>query len=609
MSEKFKILTPREHVRERIGMYMGSAAREEVERFVLGSWKTAVYVPALSKMIDEILDNSIDEAIRTNFKFANKIDVSINVNSVTVSDNGRGIPQEEVFDSTTQEKILRPVAAWTRVNAGTSFDDERVTIGTNGVGSSATNFLSTEFTGRTWQNDNLLEVYCTDGGLNTKVKMKKRNGSGTEVSFTPDFALFEVDSIDSLDTVELVQDRLTSLQMAFPEITFSFNKKRIQIRDMKRYAEMFIEDGASVVIEKSENLSLFFAASNDGFRTNSFINGVNTRQGGTYVEHLVNNIVDELLVIIKKKHKVEVSKSVIKNGLTFIMFARNFVNPKFDSQTKERLTNPVSNIREHHEASTIHDFKYIARKIFAANDIVEPIIAAQLAKKLADDRRNAIVAQKKLKKVKVAKHIAASSDDALLALVEGDSAMGFLLKVRDSSKLGAYPLRGVIMNTWDMKPADILKNKELSELVAILGLDINDPNSVDNMTYGGVATLTDADHDGAGHITPLIIAFFYKFWPRLLSEKRIHITRSPIMISTNGKDVKWFFTYTEANEFKSTCKGYNHRYIKGLGSLTEQEYDRVINNPVLDTVTIDDASYFQIMFGGDAQLRKELMNE
>jgi len=609
MNEQFKILTPREHVRERIGMYMGSAAREEVERFVLGKWKTAVYVPALSKMIDEILDNAIDEAIRTNFKFANKIDVSIEGNTVSVSDNGRGIPQEEVFDATTNAKILRPVAAWTRVNAGTSFDNERVTIGTNGVGSSATNFLSTEFIGRTWQNESLLEVNCSDGGLNTKVKMKKRSGSGTEVSFTPDFSLFEVDSIDSLDTIELVQDRLTSLQMAFPEITFSFNKKRIQIRDMKRYAEMFIDEGASVIIEKSENLSLFFTSSNDGFRTNSFINGVNTRQGGTYVEYVTSGVVDELLALIKKKHKVEISKSVLRNGLTFVMFARNFVNPKFDSQTKERLTNPNGNVREHHEAAGIHDFKHIARKIFSANDIIEPIIAAQLAKKMSDERRDAIVAQKKLKKVKVAKHIAASSDDALLALVEGDSAMGFLLKVRDSKKLGAYPLRGVIMNTWDMKPADVLKNKELSELVAILGLDINNPNSVDDMTYGGVATLTDADHDGAGHITPLIIAFFYKFWPRLLTEKRIHITRSPIMISSNGKDVKWFFTYTEANEFKATCKGYTHRYIKGLGSLTEEEYDRVINNPVLDTVTIDDASYFQIMFGGDAQLRKELMNE
>jgi DNA topoisomerase-2 len=142
--EQFKILTPREHVRERIGMYMGSAAREEVDRFVLGKWKTTVYIPALSKMIDEILDNSIDEAIRTNFRFANKIDVSVDGDCVIVSDNGRGIPQDEIFDSVTQENILRPVAAWTRVNAGTSFDNERVTIGTNGVGSSATNFLSTE---------------------------------------------------------------------------------------------------------------------------------------------------------------------------------------------------------------------------------------------------------------------------------------------------------------------------------------------------------------------------------------------------------------------------------------------------------------------------------
>lgn len=605
--EQFKILTPREHVRERIGMYMGSAAREEVDRFVLGQWKKSVYVPALSKMIDEILDNSIDEAIRTQFKFANKIDVSIDGDWVVVTDNGRGIPQDEIFDSVTQENILRPVAAWTRVNAGTSFDNERVTIGTNGVGSSATNFLSTEFVGRTWQNGNLLEVICTEGGLNTKVRQKTRTGSGTEVSFKPDFSLFEVDSLSEYDTVQLVEDRLIGLQMAFPEITFSFNKKRIQVRDIKKYAEMFGDEGSSIILEKTDNLSFFFTSSNDGFRTNSFINGVNTRQGGTYVDYIINGIVDELLILIKKKHKIEVAKSVVKNGLTFVLFARNFINPKFDSQTKERLTNPMSNVKEHVEASGIHDFKYLAKKIFAADDIVEPVIAAQIAKKEADDYRDAKKEQKKLKKVKVAKHIAANNPNALLALVEGDSAMGFLLKVRDANKLGAYPLRGVIMNTWDMKPAEVLKNKELGELIAILGLDINDPDSVDNMTYRGIATLTDADHDGAGHISPLLVAFFYKFWPRLLSEKRVHITRSPIMISTNGKDTKWFFTYEEANEFKQNSKGYTHRYIKGLGSLTEAEYDRVINNPTLDTVTVDDANFFKVMFGNDVALRKEIM--
>jgi hypothetical protein len=124
--------------------------------------------------------------------------------------------------------------------------------------------------------------------------------------------------------------------------------------------------------------------------------------------------------LIRKKHKIEVAKSVIKNGVTFVLFARNFTNPKFDSQTKERLTNPASNVKDHHENSGVHDFKHIARRIFAANDIIEPIIAAQLAKKLADDKRNALVAQKKLKKVKVAKHIAANNENAMLALVEGD---------------------------------------------------------------------------------------------------------------------------------------------------------------------------------------------
>lgn len=605
--EEFKILTARDHVRTRIGMYMGSASKEEVDRFVLGEWKKAVYVPALSKMIDEILDNSIDEAIRTQFQFANKINVSIENDGVIVTDNGRGIPQEDVYDETTQKTIPRPVAAWTKVNAGTSFDDNRVTIGTNGVGSAATNFLSSMFSGKTWQNGNCVEVNCKNGGLDVIIKNKKKEGNGTEVSFVPDFDLFEVSSLSELDTIALLEDRLIGLQMAFPEIAFSFNKKRIQVSNIKKYASMFTSEGASVVTEISRDLTFFFASSEDGFRSNSFINGVNTRQGGAYVDFIVNSIVDELAVMIKRRHKIEVAKNTIKGGLTFVMFARNFTNPKFDSQTKERLTNTMGNVKEHYEAASVKDFTALAKKIFAANDIIEPIIEAQLAKKMAADKRAATLAQKKLKKVKVAKHIAANTDDATLKIVEGDSAMGFLLKVRDPNKVGAFPLRGVIMNTWDMKPSDVLKNKELSELVAVLGLDINNPNSVDDMMYGQIASLTDADHDGIGHISPLLIAFFYKFWPRLLQEKRVYITRTPLMISTSGKETKWFYTYEEATEFKSNETGWKHRYIKGLGSLTEEEYDLIINKPVYDVVTVDDASYFQMMFGNDSAPRKEFM--
>jgi DNA topoisomerase-2 len=605
-TEQFRILTARQHVRERIGMYMGSSSQESIERFVLGEWKVAKYVPALSKMVDEILDNSIDEAIRTNFKYANKINVSVDGDKVIITDNGRGIPQDEIFDETSGDTILRPVAAWTKVNAGTSFDDERVTIGTNGVGSAATNFLSSQFVGKTWSGGNLVEVKCKDGAETVNITTKAKEGNGTEVAFVADFSLFEVDSLEDLDTVALIEDRLISLQMAFPEIAFSFNKRRVKVSDLKKYAALFSD---SAIIEKSDNLSFFFAPSEDGFRSNSFVNGVNTRQGGNYVDYIVNSVVDELVTMIKRKHKIEVMKTTIKGGLTFVKFARNFVNPKFDSQTKERLTNPYGNIKEHVESAEIKDFATLARKIMNTPAIIEPIIEAQLAKKLAADKRAATLAQKKLRKVKVAKHISANRRDATLKVVEGDSAMGFLLKVRNPDKVGAYPLRGVIMNTWDMKPADVLKNKELSELIAVLGLDINNPNSVIDMNYGSVAILTDADHDGIGHISPLLIAFFYKFWPKLLDQGKIKITRTPIMISSKGDKVKWFYTYEEASEFKAKNTNWKHRYIKGLGSLTEDEYDVIINTPVYDVVSVDDASYFQMMFGKDSNLRKEFMYE
>ena len=592
-------------------MYMGSASVETVERFVMGEYRTVRYVPALSKMIDEIIDNSIDEAIRTNFKHATKINVSVDGDKITVTDNGRGIPQEEVTDPNTGETILRPVAAWTRVNAGTSFDDDgRVSIGANGVGSSCTNFLSTRFEGRTWQKGQMVEVLCDDGGLETTVNTKKKTGNGTEVSFIPDFSLMEVDSVSELDTITLIEHRLNSLQMAMPEITFSFNGKKVEASNLKKYSSMFVKsDKETVVTSQTDNLAFFFAASEDGFRTDSFINGVNTRQGGSYVNFIVDSVVDELTGMIKRKHKIEVVKATIKGGLTFVMFARNFVDPRYDSQTKERLTSPAGSVKTHYEGANGPDFKYLARKIMAAEDIIGPIIEAQLAKKLAAEKRAATLEQKKLKKVKVAKHIAASSPNATLILCEGDSAASSALETRDPKKVGVYPLRGVVKNVWNLTPSQVLTNKELSELVAILGLDINKPASHMEMNYAKVAIMCDADKDGY-HIATLLVAFFYKFWPNLVRDGKLSIVRSPIMISSKGKDVKWFYTYSEANEFKKKDNGYKNRYIKGLGSLQKDEYSKIINDPVLDVITVreDEKHLFDMMFSDDTNLRKEFMS-
>ena len=237
--EQFKVLSPREHVRLRTNMYLGSTSLETVERFILGKWVSVSYVPAINKMIDEIIDNSIDEAIRTNFKFATNIEVTIKGDSIEVVDNGRGIPQELVTDS-EGNKVTRPEAAWTKTNAGTSFEDNRTTIGANGVGSACANFMSSNFIGKTWRDGLTIVVTCSDGANHINVsKIKGESGSGTSVKFTPDLSLFNIDFVDQANTADLVHDRLTSLQVAFPEIKFKFNGKRINENNIKKYTNLF----------------------------------------------------------------------------------------------------------------------------------------------------------------------------------------------------------------------------------------------------------------------------------------------------------------------------------------------------------------------------------
>lgn len=444
--EEFKILSPRDHIRLRMNMYVGSSSAETVERFVLGEYKNVKYVPSLLKIIDEIIDNSIDEAIRTEFKHANKIDVSIDGETISITDNGRGIPQDIVVDENGTE-LVRPVAAWTRVNAGTSFSDERTSIGANGVGSSCTNFLSNSFIGKTWRDGNCVTVACSDGGLKIKVTNSAKTGSGTKVSFSPDFSLIEADSVNDYDTIDLLKDRLISLSMCFPEIKITFNGSKVSsdISNFTSYAKMFGPKGGSQYAYSKGDVSFLIAGSEDGFRQNCYINGVNTRLGGSYTDYIINNVIDELIPMIKRKYKVEVNKSTIKNGFTIVMFARNFVNPKYDSQTKERLTNTMSQVREHFNTSFSYDFKYIAKKIIDSEDLIGPIVEAQLNKKAADEARNTAIKQKGAKKVKVAKHVAATSKDATLFLTEGDCIEeNTLIHTIDGDK----PIKNVVAGDW-----------------------------------------------------------------------------------------------------------------------------------------------------------------
>lgn len=603
-SEEFKILTPREHVRTRMSIYLGSPEKFTTERFVGGKWRQVNYVPALVKSMSEIVDNSVDEAIRTDFKFATKIDVSIKNNTVIIEDNGRGIPQDIIVD-VDGTKIPRPVAAWVRTNSGTNFDDTaRSTQGMNGVGSACTNFISSSFVGQTWRDGKRLEVVCSNGAENVEIKESKSRGHGTRVTFTPDFSIFEADNLDEGDNLNLIEDRLINLQVSFPNIDFTFNGQKIPGKKFKDYANQFSEDN---VHDVSDAVSYVIFPSDDGFRHNSFINGLNTHEGGTHVDYIMINLVNELSAMIKRKYKVEVANSVIRGGLSLVVFVRGFINPRFSSQTKERFTSTMGQFKTFFEAAGMKDIKLIAKQIMNNPVIIDPIVAAQLAKKLADESRQEALAKKKIKKIKVAKHISATSQDATLFMVEGNSALGFSLAVRDPKKAGFYPMRGVVKNIWGMKPVEVLKNKELAEIIAILGLDISDPDSVDNMTYKNVASLTDADVDGA-KISTLLTAFFYKFWPRLFTEGRFGLTQSPVMISIDKKgNETWTYDPSQIEEVKKKLPNHEHVYIKGLGSLTKSQYSKVINDPHIKTVKIDNPDLFEMMFGLDSAPRKEFM--
>lgn len=605
INNDIKILSDRDHVIKRPGMYIGSTSMEPVERFLFGEFKQVHYVAGLVKIIDEIIDNSLDEAVRTQFKFANKITVDIKDNIVKITDNGRGIPQGNVI-TPEGDSIPSPVAAWTRTKAGGNFGDDatRVTAGMNGVGSSLTNFFSSWFKGITCDGQNTIEVFCKDGAETIDWKVKKGGTQGTSVEFCPDFQHFETSMIDET-SIEVIHDRLTALSVVFPQIQFKFNGKRIS-SNFKDYAKQF---GGDALIVKDENYDIALTNSPDGFRTMSFVNGIYTSEGGNHIEWIMDELANELMPAIKRKYKIEITKARIKECITFISVIRNFPNMKFKSQTKEFLSNTWGEVKAHIDI----DIKKLSRQFMNTESILMPIIESALARKLAAEAAAATKAQKKAAKAKVPKHIKANkigtSVETTLFLTEGDSAIGPFLNVRDQDTQGGYPLRGKFMNTWGMKPADMLKNAEAFDICAITGLTLGEP-AIDTQ-YTNIAIMTDADVDGTGSIYPSLLAYFSN-WPEMFEQGRIRFVKTPLLIMhKKGKEDAWFYDVASYEKVKSEYKGWEPRYIKGLGSLREHEYKRVIREPVFDVVRLPEnwREVFEMLFGNDAEKRKEWMKE
>lgn len=598
----FRILTDVEHVKTRPQMYIGSISSEEKEQFVDYQWQKVTYVPGLFKIINELVDNSIDEYVRTGGNYADSIEIMIDKESFTIRDNGRGIPVE-LIDDLDGEKIYKPVAAWCRTKAGSNFgaDEERETIGLNGVGSSLANIFSKKFIGMTADGSQQLVVECSGSADVKSIDVCRSTKRFTKVYCEPDFKVFGVSELDH-QIIDLLKNRLENLSISYPGISFKLNRESIKAGPATKYIDKFSEE--NVIYHDKEIIIGLMNSPEEEFRYLSLVNGLSITGGGSHIDYIMDQLCSNLREQIKKKHKLDIMPGQIRSHIQLVSVIRGLKNMKFDSQTKEKITNPKQEVIE---IFKLVDFDKMAKEFMKKEGLITPIIQAQLAKLMAQEARDAASAQKKLQAKKVPKHISATSrymSDKILFITEGDSAIGQLITVRDPKIHGGYPIRGKIPNVHGMRPVDILKNKVLSEIMNVIGLKIGEPAITPD--YGTIGLLQDGDVDGQGSIAPLLMRFFY-MWPELYAHERIVVVKTPIIIATSGKKRVYFYTKSEYDDQAKKYKGWEIRYIKGLGTLRAAEYKDMINNPVLDPIVIDDKTKFDLMFGDSADDRKRFM--
>lgn len=602
----FKVLSEREHIRKRPNMYIGSISNEELSGIIDFKYQTKNIIPGLIKIIEEIYQNAVDEAIRTEFKFGNEISVTIKedwINGwyVEVSDNGRGIPVEQI------EGKYRAELAWTRARAGSNFeDDNRITIGMNGIGSFATNCFSTLFVGNSCDGKQNVIVKCENGCETITTDVVRSKYRGTTVKFYPTLDMFNTKTIES-DIIEVIKDRLNNLSICYPQIKFTFNDEVLFIKNTSQLAKKFSEYAISF---DDDNYSIVINNSGDDeeFRHLSYFNGIAIKNGGNHIDYFISGLCNELIPMIKRKYKIEVLPNQIKQHLICAFWVRNFPNPKFDSQSKERITNTQGEIKNFLSI----DFNKVAKKVISTDEIIMPAIDAILRKKEAQEKRDATNALKKAQKKKIANHISANDsnfENKTLFIAEGLSASGMGLSVRDPRYHGFYSLRGKVLNTHNMPESDLLKNKELSELITILGLNIFSEDIMEDgqyiLNYGRIAILTDADQDGTS-IFCLLLMFFSR-WPELFNEGRLCRVNTPLYIARKkGKEDQYFYTIEEYE--KADLKGWTVDYMKGLGSLEKDDYKRaIIKEPNLSKIRLDDIEKLNMAFGDSADDRKEWM--
>ena len=629
MSEhKFEVLTGRLQILQRPTMWIGAVNKTTQKMFILTDDKVEhreiEYVPGFKKICDEILDNSLD-ALIAHSNASGSIKVKIDEEKVSIEDDGPGIPVVKKKLSEIEEKNLPaeearqiknsylPQLAWTRLFSGSNFQDSenKTTIGAHGVGSTATAIFSTKFIGKTDDGKKSCVVKSLDNMEKVSCKVGDTSGkSGTIVEFWPDLKRFGLDKIDQV-YFDLMYQRLLCLAITFPKIKFSFNGKKIDNNE-KKFLKLFSENVVSVSFDKG--FIGIYPNDSDEFNFFTYVNGMYMSRGGSHVDYMSWQIVSPIRDKLVKKYKT-IKPADIRNRLSIVVFMRDFPNPKFDSQTKETLTNAQSEISNY--LNNKIDFEKLAKDILKNNAVMTPIIDMFKIKEELKARQE--LKQAKKVKVKSDKYFPGIGEKKYLFLVEGLSAGGGLMKCLGRDGKYFYCLRGLALNAYDSSIQKIAANQEIKEVMNILNLDLTKKDDESQVIeFDKIVIATDADVDGI-NIASMLMGWWYKLCPSLYKQHKIYRLNTPIVIIEDAKEniKKWFFNLDDFKKWEATNNDKKLKivYLKGLGSLSTSQLDYIIKQQgfesLLEEYTLDDMSdeYFKNWLGPDAEPRKKYMKE
>lgn len=615
-ASQIQVLEGLEAVRRRPGMYIGSTEAR-----------------GLHHLVYEIVDNSIDEALAG---YCDKIKVLIHEdNSVTVSDNGRGIPID------IHEKTGRPAVevALTVLHAGGKFGGKsyKVSGGLHGVGMSVVNALSEWLEVRVKRNKKIYFQKFRRGKVDSELKIiGDTNGTGTEITFKPDKKIFE----DLNFNFETLTNRLKELSYLNKGIKIVIEDKRNNLKEVFQHNGGIIDFIKGLnknknpihkkiifMEDKKEEISVEIAMQyHDGYVENifSYANNIHTHEGGTHeagfkaaLTRVVNDYARKQNLLKEKDNNLQGED--IREGLTCILSVK-VLEPQFEGQTKTKLGNS--------EARGIVDSVvgeklsvFLEENPAVGKRIVEKAIGSARAREAARKARELTRRKTALDINSLPGKLADCSskvpEESEIFIVEGDSAGGSAKQARDRRFQAILPLKGKILNVEKARLDKILNNDEIRAMITAMGTGISEDFTIDKARYHKVIIMTDADVDGA-HIRTLLLTFFYRYMKELIKAGYIYIAQPPLYNVKRGRTETYLYSDAELERHLESIKGanYNIQRYKGLGEMNPEQLWDTTMDPEKRTilkVDLDDAvkadEIFTILMGDKVEPRRAFIEE